>query len=47
MKREAIIGIMQSVLPDAKRIEFGSELARLETTLQGVDATAAWLTLVQ
>lgn len=47
MKRDAIVGIMQSVLPDAERIAFGSELARLENTLQGVDATAAWLTLVQ
>lgn len=47
MKRDALGGILQSVLPDAERIAYGKELARLETVLQGFDATAAWLTLVQ
>lgn len=47
MKRDALVGIMQSVLPDAERIAHGKELARLEAVLNGVDAAAAWLTLVQ
>lgn len=47
MKRDAIIGIMQSVLSDAERIVYERELTRLESVLHGFDATAAWLTLVQ
>ena len=47
MKRDALVGIMQSVLPDAERLAYGKELARLEAVLNGVDAAAAWLTLVQ
>lgn len=47
MKRDAIAGVLQSVLPDAERIAFASELARIESKLHGIDATAAWLTFVQ
>ncbi len=47
MKRDALVGILQSVLPDAERIAHGKELARLAAMLDGFDATAAWLTLVQ
>jgi tetratricopeptide (TPR) repeat protein len=47
MKRDALIGLLQSVLPDAERSAYSKEIAKLETMLQGFDATAAWLTLVQ
>lgn len=47
MKRDALVGVLQSVLPDAERIAYGRELAKLEAALLGSDATAAWLSLVQ
>ncbi|MEG0938974.1 MAG: toll/interleukin-1 receptor domain-containing protein [Comamonas sp.] len=47
MKREALVGILQSVIPDTQRIAYTGELTKLETTLQGFDANAAWLSFVQ
>jgi tetratricopeptide (TPR) repeat protein len=47
MKRDALVGILESALPDAERIAHSEELAKLDAVLPGFDATAAWLTLVQ
>lgn len=46
MKRDALVGILNSVLKDAERMEYVAELDRLNKQLQGFDATAAWLTLM-
>lgn len=46
MKRDALAGILTSVLKDAERKEYVEELARLNEQLQGFDSTAAWLTLM-
>lgn len=35
MKRDAIVGIMQSLLPDFERPAFGNEVAKLDATLMG------------
>jgi tetratricopeptide (TPR) repeat protein len=47
MKRDALDGILNSALKDAERIAYSKELAELNRQLQGFDATAAWLTLMQ
>lgn len=46
MKRDALVGILTSVLRDAERKAYGEELERLNKQLQGFDANAAWLTLM-
>lgn len=46
MKRDALSGILKSVLKDAERKEYIEELARLNSQLQGFDDTGAWLSLM-
>lgn len=47
MKRDALAGILQSVLPDAERIAYEKELGELEAMLRGFDPTTAWLKLIK
>lgn len=46
MKRDALAGILNSVISDDKRKDYSEELAKLNTQLQGFDATGAWITLM-
>ncbi|MCE0981987.1 TIR domain-containing protein [Pseudomonas monteilii] len=47
MKRDALEGILSSVLKDIERKEYSAELAKLNSQLQDFDDTGAWLSLVQ
>lgn len=47
MKRDALAGILQSVLPDAERIAYEKELGELEAMLRGFNPTTAWLKLIK
>lgn len=47
MKRDALEGVLRSVLKDAERAQYSAELTRLNKQLQGFDPIRAWLTLMQ
>lgn len=47
MKRDALAGILASALSDSDRLAYSGEFQALEKRLQGIDVTAAWLSLMQ